>query len=189
MTDFQLIEAISKDDEKAFKVLFTNYYKSLISYITTFTNDVYLSEDIVQQAFIALWVKRRKLKIVKSPKSYLHKMTYNTYIDYTRKKKSESVFFNDLKEAALRESIVEDKDILEKRLIKLKSIIDSLPPRCKEIFELNKLGGGLKYTEIATKLNISIKTVEAQMGIAFQKIRKGFEKDKSFLFFLQKELD
>lgn len=188
MNDLQLIEAICKDDEKAFKVLFSNYYKSLVGYITTFTNDVYLSEDIVQQAFIALWIKRHKIKIEKSPKSYLYSIAYNAYIDDVRKKKNESAFFSDLREAALREAILEDKEVLEIRIKKLKTIIDTLPPRCKEVFELNKLRG-LKYAEIAIKLNISVKTVEAQMSIAFQKIRKGFEQDKLFLFFIQKKLN
>jgi len=77
---------------------------------------------------------------------------------------------------------------LEKRLEKLKAIIETLPEKCKEILLLNKMDG-LKYREIAIKLNISIKTVEAQMRIAFQKIREGFKDNPLILFVLFKKLN
>ena len=184
MKDSLLIEGIKNDDNKAFKMFFDRYYKPLVGYIKTFTNDFSSAEDIAQQTFITIWTKRHKLASIKSPKSYLYSIGYNTYIDYYRKIKKQDVFFDELREKALRNSIVEDKEILEKRLKKLKIIIDSLPERCKEILELNKLNG-LRYKEIAVKLDISKKTVESQMRIAFQKIRKGFESDQLFLFFLK----
>jgi DNA-directed RNA polymerase specialized sigma24 family protein len=55
-------------------------------------------------------------------------------------------------------------------------LVNVLPKHCKEIILLSK-EGGLKNREIAEKLRISIKTVEAQMRIAVKKIREGFEGD------------
>lgn len=184
MSDLLLIHAIQRNDRKAFEVLFNKYYKSLVAYITTFTKNSHLSEDIVQQAFIIIWTKRDSLKITKSPKSYLYSVVYNSYVDYYRKMKRRDVFFDDLREEALRNTIEEDNEVLEKKILKLKSIVDALPSKCKEILELNKLNG-LKYREIAKKLDISQKTVEAQMGIAFKKIRKGFENDKLFFMLIR----
>ncbi|MEC3906753.1 RNA polymerase sigma-70 factor [Tamlana sp. 2201CG12-4] len=183
MDDLLLITEIQNNDKAAFEKLFQRYYSPLVGYITTFTNDSHLSEDIIQQTFIIIWTKRKKLKITKSTKSYLYSVAYNTYVDHYRKKKSRDAFFDELREKTLRNSITEDKEFMEKRLAKLKNIVDALPPKCKEILELNKLNG-LKYKEIALKLDISQKTVEAQMRIAFQKIRQGFEEDKQFLFIL-----
>ena len=183
MDDLQLIAAIQNNDRASFEVLFNKYYKSLVGYVMTFAHDKDLSEDIVQQTFVIIWTKRHKFSITKSPKSYLYAVAYNTYIDHCRKMKSQQTFFDDLREQALRNSIFEDRELLETRLNKLKSIVETLPPRCREILELNKING-LKYREIAAKLKISQKTVEAQMRIAYQKIRQGFENDKLFLFFL-----
>ena len=185
MNDLSLITAIKNNDRKAFEGLFNKYYSPLVSYINTFTNDIYLSEDIVQQTFIVLWDKRLKLNITKSPKSYLYSVAYNMYIDHYRKLKKQDLFFDELRESALRSIINEDDELAEKRIKKLKTIVENLPPRCKKILQLNKLSG-LKYKEISVMLGISQKTVEAQMRIAFQKIRKGFESDKLFFVFINK---
>ncbi|AUP81253.1 RNA polymerase sigma factor [Flavivirga eckloniae] len=184
MDDLLLIESIQNNDKQAFSVLFEKYYNALVAYITTFSSDRELSEDIIQQTFIIIWTKRHKLNINRSPKSYLYSVAYNTYIDHCRKMKSRNSFFDDLREIALRDSIVEDSELLEKRLNKLKDIIESLPRGCKEILKLNKFNG-LEYKDVAIKLGISRKTVETQMTIAFKKIRKGFENDNMFLFFIR----
>jgi RNA polymerase sigma-70 factor (ECF subfamily) len=183
MTDLILIEAIKQDDNSAFEELFNRHYKPLVAYINTFTNDIYLSEDIVQQTFITIWTQRNRLPLIKSIKNYLHTVSYHAFIDHYKKSKRNDAFFDDLKEKALRDSIDDDSELAERRILKLISIVDSLPPRCKEILRLNKIEG-LKYIEISKKLDISVKTVESQMRIAFQKIREGFEDDPSFLILL-----
>ncbi|MCK0130211.1 RNA polymerase sigma-70 factor [Flavobacteriaceae bacterium F08102] len=186
MDDLSLIKAIVKGDESAFKTLFNRHYDKLVGYITTFTNDFHVAEDIAQQTFVVIWTKKHKFKTLKSPKSYFYSIAYNLYIDHHRKRKAQSVFFDELREQALRNTIIEDEELSQKRINKLKSIIDSFPPRCKKIFELNKFSG-LKYKEIAAQLNISERTVETQMRIAFRKIHKGFEKfeNKNLILFLR----
>ncbi|WP_163407092.1 RNA polymerase sigma factor [Flavobacterium ajazii] len=183
MTDLLLIEAIKQDDNGAFEELFNRYYKSLVAYINTYTNDFELSEDIVQQTFITIWTQRKKLPIIKSIKNYLHTISYHSFIDHYNKSKRNDTFFEELKEKALRDSIDDNSELIDRRIQKLIKIVDSLPPRCKEILQLNKIEG-LKYAEISAKLDISVKTVESQMRIAFQKIREGFEDDPSFLILL-----
>ncbi len=187
MSDELLLEAIKKNDNGAFKEFFNKYYSSLVSYIITFTNDSSLAEDIVQQTFITIWEQRHNLETNKSIKSYLYKISYNSYIDHYRKTKRQDSFFDDLRQQALRNQINENYDIAEKRTVKLKSIIEDLPPRCKEILLLNKTQG-LKYEEIAKLLNISNKTVESQMRIAFKKIRQGFENTNLFMVFVTNKL-
>jgi len=83
------------------------------------------------------------------------------------------VFLNTLKHEALAEQITYEEDVWHEKTTYLKKVIETLPPRCKEILLLKQ--DGMKYAEIASKLSLSIKTVEVQMGIAFTKIRKGFE--------------
>ena len=68
---------------------------------------------------------------------------------------------------------------------KIKQVIDSLPPKCKEIILLNKIQG-VKYKDIADQMGISVKTVESQMRIAFTKIREAFKEDHALLFLLFK---
>ncbi|MDO5973788.1 RNA polymerase sigma factor [Flavivirga jejuensis] len=176
---------IKKGNRKAFKILFERYYKKLLDYSVTYTHDLHETEDIVQQTFIILWKNRLKINTEKSIKSYLYRITYNTYIDIYRKQKKRDAFFNELKEQALRERIAEDPEALEKRIIKLKNIIETLPEQCKQILYMNKFQG-LKYKEISEQLDISVKTVESHMYTAYKKIRKAFNEDNLFLLFIYK---
>lgn len=100
-----------------------------------------------------------------------------------RSLKRKETFFDELKEKALRDSIIDDKELIDNRIKRLKAIIETLPPKCKEILLLNKISG-LKYKEISEHLHISQKTVETQMRVAYIKIRKGFDDDKLIMFFI-----
>ena len=72
----------------------------------------------------------------------------------------------------------EDYFISPELMLQLEAGIDSLPEKRREIFRLSR-EEGLKYREIAEKLDISVKTVEAQMGLALKTLRK---KIRTFLF-------
>jgi RNA polymerase sigma-70 factor (family 1) len=175
---------IQQNDESALKELFDFHYKSLCVYAVQFTQRMPDAEDLVQGVFVKLWTKRERLTITTSIKAYLYKTVYNAYIDKFRKNKKKEDFFESLKyEAMSFEYDEEEEDELNKKIIKLKRIVEELPERCKEILLLSKWEG-YKHREIAEKLDISVKTVEAQLRIAFIKIRNGFEKDSDLFLFL-----
>lgn len=185
--EIDLVSSLKKGDRLAFKFFFENYYGRLVAYITTYTHNKIQSEDIVQQAFISFWEEKEKLDATKSPRSYLYAIAYNRYIDTIKKAKRQEKFLDIVWERALRERITEDNDLFEKRIAKMNSIIETLPPKCKEIIMLNKVQG-VKYNEIAERMDISIKTVESQMRIAFRKIREGFKNENLYLFFIRNVL-
>lgn len=184
MNDKSAIKALKKGNEKALRYFFDSYYDRLVAYIFTYTNDRMKSEDIVQQSFVNLWTNRDKLGQIKAPRSYLFTMAYNLFIDTTYNEKRNSKLLDKVYEKALRDRIIEDRKLVDERISKLNSVIESLPPKCREILEMNKIQG-FKYKEIAETLDISIKTVENQMGIAFKKIRKAFEDSKLILLILR----
>ncbi|MCG2461681.1 RNA polymerase sigma-70 factor [Flavobacteriaceae bacterium F89] len=183
MNEIEAVKALKKGNKLAFKQIFEKYYNRLVTYITTYTHDKEQSEDIVQQTFINFWDDKLKLDENKSPKAYLYAIAYNRYIDSLNKDKRREKLLERIWEKALRDRILEDTEMLEKRIQKMKQVTDSLPPKCKEILHMNKVQG-IKYKEIAEQLGISVKTVESQMRIAFTKIREGFEKDDFTLFLL-----
>ena len=173
MNDKVLWKRISNDDSKAFKDLFILYYKVICNYMLQFTKDINLAEDLVQEAFIKLWINRKKLQIKTSLKSYLFKTSYHIWIDESRKNKKKNYLFEELKYKAYTSQIEDDSSI--EKLKKIQLIIEALPKKGKEIFLLSKKEG-LNNREIAEFLNISIKTVESQIRIVYQKIRKSFER-------------
>ena len=182
MNEKTLYNQIKQGDGEALKRLFHLHYKPLCTYVVQFTRSMSEAEDIVQGIFVRLWTRRETLAIVASPKAYLYRSAHNAYIDGFRKSKKESTLLETLKYEALSNQLEEDNDVLQQKIAKTKKLINGLPERCKEIVLLSKQEG-YKNREIAEKLGISIKTVEAQLAVAFKKIRDGFKDDK-FLFFV-----
>lgn len=180
MENLQLARAIKKGDDIAFKKLFYDNYENLIAYIITFTNDQDEAADVVQEAFLSLWENRTLLDAERGPRSYLFRIAYNCYIDRYRQQKKEEGLFEELKKEALDDQFFDDPQLLERRLERLRLIINNLPPRCKEVLKLNKMQGYTQKT-IAENLGISIKTVESHMRDAYKKIREGFKDDELFL--------
>jgi RNA polymerase sigma-70 factor (ECF subfamily) len=77
----------------------------------------------------------------------------------------------------------EEDEELHRLMLHVQHEIEQLPPKCKETFLLSKKEG-LTYVEIATHLNVSIKTVENQMNIAFSTIRKKLGKKMHTILFM-----
>ena len=173
MDDNELVLRIKHDDHRAFRIIFKSLYEPLLAYVITFTHDRQEAKDIVQNCFITLWDKRKDLLDESSLKNYLFTIAHNLYINQYKKNQYKTKVFDELKYRALNSRINEVGEVTKDRTKKLTLLIDHLPPRCKQILLLNKKEGK-KYREIADTLNISIKTVESQMRIAYQKIRAGF---------------
>ncbi len=122
-----------------------------------------------------IWNSKRTLQINTSIKSYLYKACYFEFITHYNNTKKELNYIETIKKSALDYFIEEDTDFIKNQIKSIHLEIDKLPPKCKEIFILNKMQG-LKYKEVAIALNISIKTVEAQMSKALSKIKKGIKR-------------
>lgn len=162
---------IKKLDEASFELLFKSSFKGLCWFAVKYVKDLDTAKEIVQDAFINLWEKRENIDLSKPVKSYLSTIIYNKSLNYLRDNKK----FN--KDILAFENIYPDtgyyqtdKLIEDEISIKIKSAIEELPEKCREVFILSRYEN-LKYQQIADKLQISVKTVEAQMSKALQHMR------------------
>ncbi|MFI1773662.1 RNA polymerase sigma factor [Thalassobellus citreus] len=172
-----------KSDSVAYKELFEMYYPLLCSYLLQYTNNNYEAEEIAQSVFVKIWLKRNDIEIHSSFKAYLYKTAYYDFINKTKKAERDNKFIENLKHEVLQSEIEDDNTIFHEKINKVNAIIKTLPDRCKEILILSKWQKK-KHKEIAEQLGISVKTVEAQLRIAFLKIREAFENDDNFVMFL-----
>lgn len=158
-------------DKNRFREVFKKYYNPLCNFATTIVNDHKMAQDAVQDVFTKLWDKRESLSIDTNEKSYLFQAVKNRSLELLRKKKSDSKV-SKADYSDVYDNSVELDEQAKKYMLKeyLYTSIRQLPPKCQEIFVLNKING-LTYKEIANDLDISIKTVENQIGKAYRKLR------------------
>jgi RNA polymerase sigma-70 factor (family 1) len=159
------------DDTQAYKQLFLLFYPSLVHFAVSIIKSRESAEEIVSDVFIKIWQKRQHLEKVENLSFYLFTAVKNRCINQ----------FNDFKnrtEININDISIEFKSIYhdpEQKMISAEAIkqiqeaIQELPPRCRLIFKLVK-EEGLKYKEVAELLQLSVKTVENQMSLAFKKI-------------------
>jgi RNA polymerase sigma-70 factor (ECF subfamily) len=166
--EYILFAEIRNGNEEAFNKAFDLYYSRLCFYADQILHDLDLSRSIVQQVFVDLWIKRERL-LVTSLQAYLYNSTRNASLDVLKHKKVESRYLSSLEK---NESFVET-DLMEEAELadRINRAIQNLPEKCREVFLLCRFEG-LKYAEIADRLNISVKTVEMQISIALKKLRK-----------------
>lgn len=161
-----LAKQLKLGDTKAYDFLMESYYKNLCMYAFTLTNDKGKAEDIVQNVFVKIWVNRKNINAHFIIKNYVYKSVYNEFIDQFRKNKP--VIYLEKKYLEALDLVVENEYEDLNELIKLvNEEIKNLPPKCRQIFILNKKDG-LTHTEISEYLDISIKTVEGHMTRAFK---------------------
>lgn len=168
--DNELFFKLKDGDEHAFKELFERYYSSMCLFARQFLNDHELAEETVQDMFVKIWEKRSLLNIETSVKQYLFRSIRNQCLNQIQHEKIKHRYANKVLESAHQE-VDPDQYYIEVDLLRrIEKSIDSLPPKRREIFRLSR-EQGMKYKEIADTLNISVKTVEAQMGLALKYLR------------------
>ena len=133
------------------------------------------AEEVVQDVFVKFWEKCDTLSEDSSIKSYLYRSVHNSCLNTIKHEKVKDGYRQhmlQLMETSYQNEFdVEDPDKIRNRILEE---IQSLPPRCSEIFQLSRYEG-LKYQEIADHLGISVKTVEVQMGKALKVLRENLQ--------------
>jgi RNA polymerase sigma-70 factor (ECF subfamily) len=165
------LHSIKSGDEKAFEHLFKAHYPSLCGYARKYLDDIDQAEEVVQEMFFNFWQKKEKMKINTSLEAYLFRSVRNACLNYLKHLKiREQYKLANNAEIRQKEQEIHDSVVAMELQGKIENIIDQLPPERKKIFKMSRYEE-LKYKEIAAKLNISIKTVEAQMSKALKYLR------------------
>ena len=171
-SDSEIIRRIRQGDKREFEQLFRSSYASLVRYAQTIVRDHDTSEEIVQELFFRLWQDRESLKIESSLRGYLFRSVHNRALHYIEHLRVVEKHAGEA--AAVAETVSEpvtDAIYYSELQARVARVLERLPERCSEIFRLSRFEG-LKYNEIAERLSVSMKTVEANMGRALKEFRK-----------------
>lgn len=158
----------------AFSYVFSTYFNELKGYISTICGNKVLAQEIVQQTFVKFWTKRKHLVIKDCVKRYLFKMAYNLYRDEQKQKARELQTIKEIQYRATLDFIENNQTNTEQKIALLNQEIDKLPKKCRTVFLMGKKEG-LKYQEIAARLDISTKTVEVHMSKALSRLKNALQ--------------
>lgn len=170
-SDEKLLCLLQSGSEQALEAILLRYWDSLFVVAFKILGDRQVCEDAIQEIFIKIWQNREKLKVTYSLKAYLFAATrYEVY----RQVKLLAVHARNTDLESLR--IIEkynphDSLEYEELLQDVEKIINSLPDRCKQVYLLSR-EEQLSHKEIASRLQISIKTVENHITIALSHFRR-----------------
>lgn len=157
-------------------MLFHQYYRGLYDYARSLLHSGEKAEEVVQDVFYNVWKNRGSLRITKSWRSYLFRAVYNNSMMEMRKRRWELSMEEEMV-PEIGDGMPDPSQELQFREVSdlVAETMEALPARTREIFLLNRQEG-LKYKEIALRLSISVKTVEANMGKALKALRENLEK-------------
>jgi RNA polymerase sigma-70 factor, ECF subfamily len=188
--DKDISTRLKNSDEKAFEAIFFAWYPPLLRFCNEYIFDTETSRNIVQSVYMKLWERRQGIEEGKSIKAFLFTMARNECLSYLRHLKTEISFVKNTSETfddqMLAYDALNELDFTKLDLEKIESIIsktvDALPERCREVFRMSRYEN-LKNREIAVKLNITEKAVEANISRAFKILRVNLKDFAPLIYF------
>lgn len=174
-----LIERVRKGDRIAFNELYRQYYLSLRSYAELFLDEEE-SEDVVQDVFLNVWLRKEGLDDSQSLQGYLLRSVYNSSLNILKKKGRSndyrSAYEQEIEEIGYKYYDPDANDVIRKLYnldlrAEINAAINSLPARCREVFTLSYLHD-MPSKEISLQLGISLSTVDNHIYSALKLLRE-----------------
>lgn len=161
---------ITNDERLATAVqeYFQTYFEGLYRYAFTILKNNHDARDAVQTVFVKLWEKRAVIDTQQPVQAYLYTSIYNYCLNVKRNEKVRDKYIRNYTGPGYEHH---DELVSKENLQAITAALDSLPPQCKLIFYKSRFEKK-KYAAIAQELQLSVKTVEAQIGKALKLLRE-----------------
>lgn len=168
----ELLEEIVLGHEKAFAELFYAYHNQLGEYVLLLTNSEEMTEEVVQDVFVKVWLNREGLLKINDFKSYLFILTRNYTLNCIRKqvrdRKQQEQYDKEFLTEELNVEELQSGFTYGERESMIDRAIAQLPPQQQKVFTLRQKG--LKNPEIAKQMNISTDSVKKYQQWALKSV-------------------
>ena len=163
-----IIEGLRSGRESAYRKLFDQYYQRLVVFANKYLGDLESARDIVQEFYLHLFDSSHSISIQTSLKSYLYSGVRNRCLNHVKHEQVKEKYRNMSRaEAGVYDPDLEEiMDALELEA-RIYEIVSTLPEKCRQIYIMSRVDGK-RNREIATELNLSIRTVETQISKALK---------------------
>ena len=165
-----LLALVAKGNQRAFTELFDAYYKQLGEYIYKLTDSIEVTEEIVQDVFIKVWLKKETLPELDNFCYYLFILSRNQALNHLRKEANDKVRQLEWSKQWDEDYLPDDCSVSEQYRQLLDTAVEKLPPQQKKVYKLSR-EQRLKHEEIAKILNISPETVKKHIKLALRFIK------------------
>lgn len=156
-------------DKKAFKQLFNSYYPSLCLFASNIVFDYSVAEDLVQEAFVSFWEKSGDFNSEQAARSFLYTSVKNRCLNHLEHNKVIKKHKKITQQTSANSSEINNKIIEEETHRLIYNAINELPTQCKNVILLSI--NGLKNSEIAEELHVTVNTVKTQKKIAYKQLK------------------
>ena len=172
--DKELFQLISEGDETAFRRLFHVYVPQLRPLVLHITRTTAITEDIIQETFLKLWISRDKLINIDNPRSWILRIVFHQSFSYLRHQAVHHKAMHIIQPDNVMDNSTEETLAFNTVVRLIGTAVQQLPPQAKRIYLLSR-ENGLKIPEIAAKLNLSPSTVKNSLVRSLHTIRKYLE--------------
>ena len=170
MDESELLARLRQGDDDAFGTIFREHYSWLVLAAARLLGDRSLAEEVVQDVMLELWRRREEIVLSGPLRAYLHQSTRNRSLNHLRHDRTvrqSEPYVRPPGAAPRADARVTSREL---QSVVAEAMAELSPPQ-REVFEMSRQDG-LTYLEIASVLNISVKTVEARMGRALRHLRE-----------------
>lgn len=165
-------QLVAEGNEQAFEKIYNYYHKKLTAFSRNYTKSKELAEEVVEDVFVKLWCNRENVTQIQSLNVYLYTavkhQSLNTLSQEARRLVTKLLVVSEY-DVHSETNSPHDLLVTSELMQSVQSAVESLPPRCKLIFQLVR-EDQLRYKEVSEILNISVNTIDAQMAIAVKRL-------------------
>ena len=171
MDEAKLIAGLKAGNYESYKTLFHLHYARLVCFVDGIIEDRHAAEDLVQEAFVKVWLNRQKLNENLFIENYLYVLVKRATLNFIRDRKfAEDISVEVLQGLSSGDTTGEAVDVNETRR-RIQSVVQMMPEKRRKVFRMSR-NDGLSNKDIASQLKLSEKTVERHITLALQDIRK-----------------
>ncbi len=182
LSDQELLSLLKEDKYPAFTEIYQRYWKKMLLVAWNHSKDKKVAEDLVHDVFISLWEKKGNVDIENVAAFLTTAVKFSIFKNYQREQRRSEL----ARQNYIFSEVTQDEEKLDALFLQefIDGLVEELPERCKLVFKYSRKHG-MNNAEIAVKMDISEKGVEANLTRALKVIKGGLRNSGIMLLVAQ----